>query len=280
VEIEALLPDAPDYDRDVALKCRGMTHPDERVLFVPMLRRLAARWPASDAAGRIDVEVGLCASLSVTDELAECRTLADRLLGRDDVAGVLRADLLIVRSKVSLRQGRPEEAWRDVQAAREQGESGRWLPGSFSYYAGEALLALGRVEEGTRALSKLLHDARVIPEPMEIMRGAGILIWTHAREPRPALAREGLENLVGVLPSGNGGWWARLASLQLRAGDREAALASVKRAIASLQEEWPALADQARAVVAKLEAGAGDDALGALVEALEEKRVAAESFFP
>jgi tetratricopeptide (TPR) repeat protein len=223
----------------------------------PQQRRLRALLCVTLA--RINDDLGQPSSRA---ECAEALELSDALLGeiRDPLP---RAELLCARSRVRRLQGDLSGSRSDVEEAL------RSNPGLHEYrlYRGLTLAALGEKE---RALADLRAFAENTFDGSARHRRAVLVVWELARDlGRADDARPSLKKFLDVNREGHPGWRVRLALLQSRAGQGEAALTSAKDALRTLPGQGDARLQALRPGFVRATQGRG---LAELVEALEGLR--------
>lgn len=193
----------------------------QRRKLLPALRSAIANAP--NPKERLAMQLGLCFTLAEIDEAKECIALASRILpgleGRD------RAEALAYRSYARYHQKDYEEAHQDITEALAIKGGGRWSK-SFGFYRMCIVDALGKKREALEAGVESLRGSVV-----EWKQDRALLrVWPLARELKAyALGAEGVQNVLGYRLEYSGGWWVRLAWLEVQLGRLKQAAKSLKR---------------------------------------------------
>ncbi len=140
-----------------------------------------------------------------------------------------RSEILTRRSALFSRQKNPQRALREIRQAIELTPA---APQTATQYT-RALLDAKRYSEFLQATT---HLSKCAAGDRGFHGEALILAWAATQVDGGAdVGRRGIEHLLSIRPI-DAGWWVRLAQLQLNAGDREAALASLIKAGAHAPE--------------------------------------------
>jgi hypothetical protein len=206
-------------------KCRGMSHPKERAVMFPILKR--ASRVSFPTAQRQDLEVGICMTLSQIDREDDCLERASRLLAELPKGHPLRSDVFLARSCVLLRQGRVDAALSAAQDSVAAYKGRYWGPFGPEFQEGLALQRVGRTDDAVKVLCQFLSASAFTH--VDYLGRAAVIVWKNGRQDHPKLLLRGIANLLH-LHSGNVRWRVRMALLQLQLGQPQAAAQSLRQA--------------------------------------------------